>query len=207
MAPAVEPLEPRDCPSALALVRNGTRAGDVEQGRAADCTFLALLASSAQQGHDLLSRLHRVAPGQWRVGLFTAAGTPTSVPVRFTGAVTPLDPELKGGEFWPLLFARANRRLNPCVATGGQSAEVAGGTLFGRLPEDDRSVRAVGLEGVRSALERGSAVVCYSAYHAYAALGVTDAVVTLYDPWGFVRRMPAAAFLRKPFDVAIMGEG
>ncbi len=197
MRPSLEPLERRDCAAPLTP-------GHVVQGAATDCTFLALLAGAAAEGVDLQSRLHHVGPHRWRVDLYRSNGTPASVPVR-DDWLTPLDPAVIAGDRRPLLFARAHRALAPWIGRGqGESLEVASGILFGRLPERDDGVRLIGLQAIRAALMRGSAVVCCSDYHAYAVLRVTDSVVTLYDPWGIVRRMPASAFLRKPFEVAVV---
>lgn len=195
----LECLEPRDCPSAFVLVRGGTRPVDIEQGTAGDCAFLSVLAGAAGQRLDLLSRLHHVGPQQWRVDLF-----PASVPVRFTGRLTPLDPTPHAGEYWPVLFARAHRKLSPLTVTQGETLESAGLTLLGHLPSDDRSVKGVGLEAIRDALSRGSVVVCCSDVHAYAVLRVAGGEVVLYDPWGRVRRIPPLTFLNKPFEVAII---
>ncbi len=201
--PRLEPLGPRDCPSSV--IMGGTQAADVRQGQATDCMFLAELASAARQGVDLAARLRRVAPMSWRVDLFTPALEPASVPVRFTGAVTALDPATPGGEFWPVLFARAHRALAPWIRAGqGESAWAASSILFGRPPGVDSTVRAVGLEAMHAALARGSVVCCYSDVHAYAVSRVTAAEVVLYDPWHVVRRYTPAAFLTRSLYVAIL---
>ena len=193
MRPSLERLESRDCPT---LVVGGARAADVVQGQWADCAFEATLASAASQGVDLLSRLHHIRPHVWHVDLYAPrTGLPVSVAV-YSGAMR--------GELWPQLYATAHLLIAPWARVRGESLEVTSAILFGRSPGADDSVRDVGLQAIRAALSRGSVVVCCSDYHAYAVLRLTADTAWLYDPWGFVRRMPAGAFLRKPFEVVIV---
>jgi hypothetical protein len=202
--PRLEPLEMRECPSAFALARGGTQARDVIMGRAANCAFASVLAGAASAGVDLLGRLERTAPGRWRVLLYTprtAEPEPVWVPVRFTGAS---DMTLRGGEYWPELFADAYRRLAPWSYLHGDTLEGAGRVLFGKTPAADDSLQAVGLPAMKAALAAGGVVVVASDSHAWTFTGANPEYVRLYDAWGLRRRIPTAAFLRRPLEAVIL---
>jgi hypothetical protein len=203
MRPRLEPLEMRDCPSAFALVRNGTAAADVVMGRAANCAFASVLAGAASAGMNLLGRLERTAPGRWRVLLYTprtAEPEPVWVPVRFAG---PADMTLRRGEYWPELFADAYRKLAPWSYLHGDTLEGAGRVLFGKNPAADDSMQTVGLPAMRAALAAGGVVVVASDSHAWTFTGANPEYVHLHDAWGLRRRIPTAAFLCRPLEAAL----
>ena len=85
---------------------------DIQQRETPTCSFLASLQGLARNGVDLASRITYLGHGEYRVGLFSAPGTPRSVTVKFEGDVDlDRDPEPVGREFWTVLYQRAYVRL------------------------------------------------------------------------------------------------
>lgn len=205
----VERLEGRDCPSHVAFrpnrpVINGTQAADVIQGQAATCLPLSIFAGMARAG-DVAARLHHLSTYRWSVDLYNpATGEPVTVRVRFTGWVTPDDPEVVRGEFWPVLMQRAFLKLKPSALRDGVGFDWAFPILEGRVADVDDSPRAYGMDAVRRDLAAGSLVAVANDAHCFLALRVRGTDLIVYNPWGVVQAIPLARFLRPDaYEVAV----
>lgn len=154
-------------------------------------------------GVELGSRLHRLRTFVWGVDLYKN-GQPCQVVVFFNGHATPRDPVCKGGEFWVLLFARAHLKLVP-QARNGESAELALGTLYGKLPEIDDDPRIIGIPAIRESVLSHKIVLALNEIHTIAVIHTSPDQVMVFDPWGIIRRMSWSRFVKLTGEVVVIG--